>query len=450
MLSMRRIGFTIVELLIIVTVIGILATVIVVGYGNMSKRAVETSMQSDLTNAATAVISDYVRNKKFPESATEIQDGAGLTFSNGTTGTYMSKPYGFCISATNPKTSSVYRFKSSTNAIDSGTCEAQVSTFTGSGANTGFVPGTGTAANLPWATDLAIDSQGNTFTAHSTDRIILKTTPSGQVSAFAGTLGVTGYVNGMGTAAQFRSPVSIAIDKNDIIYVADQNDHRIRKITPDGNVTTYAGTGTQGVVNGDALTVARFNQPLAIASTREGILYVAEAGSRIRKVDVNGVVSTFAGIDTLATGWVDGTGSVARFNNPKALTTDHLGNVYVGDTSNHRIRKITPQAAVTTIAGTGVSGYVDGPGATAQFYMPWSLTTDKYGNVYVDDQYNQRIRVISPSGVVSTIAGNGSWGYTNGTGLSARFWNPIGIDLDAEGNMLVGDGSNRRVRKITF
>lgn len=450
MLSTRRTGFTLIELLIIVTVVGILATIIVVSYSGMSKRAIEASMQSDLSNAATVVISDFVRNKKFPETAAEVQDGKGLSFSNGTTGTYVLKPYGFCISTTNPKTSSTYRFKSSTDAIDSGTCETVVSTFTGSGANTGFVPGTGTAANLPWATSLVIDSQGNTFTAHSTDRIILKTTPSGQVSAFAGTLGVSGYVNGMGTAAQFRSPVGIAIDENDILYVSDQTDHRIRKITPDGNVTTYAGTGTQGVVNGSALTVARFNQPLAIASTSEGILYVIEAGSRIRKVDVDGTVSTFAGIDTTTTGWVDGTGSAARFNNPKALTTDHLGNVYVGDTYNHRIRKITPQAVVTTIAGTGVSGYTDGSSATAQFNMPWSLTTDKYGNVYVDDQFNQRIRFISPSGTVSTIAGNGNWGFTDGLGLSARFWNPIGIELDAEGNMLVGDGSNRRVRKVTF
>jgi DNA-binding beta-propeller fold protein YncE len=211
------------------------------------------------------------------------------------------------------------------------------------------------------------------------------------VSTFAGS-GTAGYLDGTGTAAQFNQPYGLAFDSTGNLYVADLQNHRIRRITPSGVVTTFAGSGVNGNVNGTG-TAAQFNYPAGIAVDSAGNVYVADNGNRrIRKISPGGVVTTLAGSG--AAGFADGTGVAALFNGPTGIAVDSAANVYVADRGNHRIRKITPGGVVTTIAGTGVLGFADGLGSTAQFYNPSDMGIDSTGNIYVADQSNHRIRKI--------------------------------------------------------
>ncbi|GGH23419.1 hypothetical protein [Mucilaginibacter phyllosphaerae] len=161
---------------------------------------------------------------------------------------------------------------------------------------------------------------------------------------------------------------------------------------------------------------------------------------------VYGTVSTFAGNGA---GYVNGTGTAALFNHPTSVTADAAGNVYVSDAFNSVIRKITPDGITTTVAGNGTLGYTDGPAASAQFYAPAGLAVDAAGNIFVADMGNNLIRKISTAGVVSTVAGNGSAGYANGTGAAATFSSPAGIALDAQGDLIVADMSNNIIRRVT-
>jgi sugar lactone lactonase YvrE len=267
------------------------------------------------------------------------------------------------------------------------------------------------------------------------------------VSTLAGS-GTLGFANGSGTAATFNYPIGVAVDSGGNVYVADKNNHRIRKITPAGVVSTFAGSGTEGFLNGTG-TAAQFNHPIGVAVDSEGNVYVADTyNHRIRKITPQGVVSTFAGNGT--EGFADGTGTAAQFYNPAGVAVDGAGNVYVADTYNHRIRKITPQGEVSTLAGSGTEGFADGTGTAAQFRGPIGVAVDGEGNVYVADESNHRIRKITPAGEVSTFAGSGTEGFLNGTGTTAQFNHPSGVALDSDGNVYVADESNHRIRKITI
>jgi streptogramin lyase len=263
------------------------------------------------------------------------------------------------------------------------------------------------------------------------------------VTTLAGS-GISGYANGTGTAAQFSNPEGVAVDGTGNVYVADTQNHCIRKISPSGVVTTFAG-GTQGYADGTG-TAAKFDMPLGLAIDSAGNLYVVDNRCRIRKISPSGVVMTFAGSETL--GYADGTGTAAQFGWPRDVAVDNAGNVYVADTSNSRIRKISPTGVVTTLAGSGVVGYADGAGTAAQFAYPYGVAVDSAGNVYVSDYNNNRIRKISPTGVVTTLAGNGTSGASDGTGANAKFNGPYGVAVDSTGNVYVTD-NGRCIRKIS-
>ncbi|HTN16401.1 MAG TPA: SMP-30/gluconolactonase/LRE family protein [Chitinophagaceae bacterium] len=267
---------------------------------------------------------------------------------------------------------------------------------------------------------------------------------SAQVSTIAGK-GLPGYVEGTGSTAQFKHPNGVAVDASGNIYVGDLLNHVIRKITPAGVVSTYAGTGTLGYMDGPVAT-AQFNEPWGLAIDASGNMYVGDAKNNlIRKITPAGIVSTLAGSGI--PDFADGTGAFASFNYPSAVGVDAAGNVYVGDCNNQRVRKITPAGVVTTIAGTAIHGYTDGPAATAQFHTPNCMAVSPSGDVYISDMENAVIRKIS-GGMVSTFAGSVP-GYADGKGTAAKFFQPHGIVMDNLGNLFVSDFGNNRIRKIT-
>ena len=271
------------------------------------------------------------------------------------------------------------------------------------------------------------------------------------ITTLAGQVGVGGYADGVGNQAQFRLPNSVAVDGAGNVYVADTANNTIRKITPNGIVRTLAGiSGSHGSADGIGSN-ARFWAPFGIAADSAGNVYVADtANNTIRKITSDGVVSTLAGLAGHP-GNKDGIGTNARFRNPWGVAVDGMGNVFVADMSNDTIRKITPTGVVSTLAGqAGISGSVNGVGNSAQFNNPFAVAVDSAGNVYVSDSANDTIRKITPSGVVSTLAGlPGYAGDTDGNGNDARFWNPQGLAVDDKGNIYVADTGNNTVRKIT-
>ena len=214
------------------------------------------------------------------------------------------------------------------------------------------------------------------------------------------------------------------------------------------HVTTLAGDGSPQVRDNEQARRAAFSDPFGIAVATDGTVYVADAGdsNRIRKVTSEGVVTTLAGGNE---GFSDGNGLAASFNTPSSLALDARGNLYVADTSNNRIRKITPQGDVSTIAGDGTAGYIDGPAAQARFNGPVGVAVDAQGNVFVADTYNDRVRMISPDGQVSTIAGAGTPGFADGDRNAALFDTPCGIIVASDGTLIVADTGNDRLRKIT-
>lgn len=214
------------------------------------------------------------------------------------------------------------------------------------------------------------------------------------------------------------------------------------------HVTTLAGDGSPRFNDANPATHAAFSDPFGIAVTDEGTVYVADAGesNRIRKITPDGTVTTFAGGSE---GFSDGLATAASFNTPSGLALDGDGNLFVADTGNNRIRKITSEGQVSTVAGDGTAGYKDGPAAQAQFNGPIGIAVDKRGNIYVADAYNDRIRLITNDGLVSTVAGKGSPGYSDGDRSAAQFDTPCGIVIANDGSLIVADTGNDRLRKIT-
>ena len=270
-------------------------------------------------------------------------------------------------------------------------------------------------------------------------------------STLAGTAGSSGSTDGTGSAARFNLPYSLATDTAGNIFVADTYNLTIRKITSAGVVTTLAGSaGNVGSADGTG-SAARFGYPEGIAVDTAGNLFVADTFNHtIRKVTSAGVVTTLAGLAGSA-GSTNGTGSSARFRFPLDVTADTAGNVFVVDTDNHTIRKITSAGVVTTLAGTaGSSGSTDGTGSAARFNFPSGISSDTAGDLYVADQVNNTIRKVTSAGVVTTLAGSaGSSGSTNGTGSAARFNFPWDIAVDTAGNLFVSDQGNNTIRKVT-
>jgi sugar lactone lactonase YvrE len=316
-----------------------------------------------------------------------------------------------------------------------------VSTIAGSGA-IGSVDGTGTSAQFNAPYGITVDNSGNLYICDWRNHRIRKMTPTGVVTTFAGSS--QGFADGTGTTAQFYNPGGITTDASGNFYVTDGLNHKIRKITPAGVVTTFAGS-FPGDADGTG-TAAQFKAPSGIAIDNSGNIFVSDTQNhRIRKITPTGVVTTLAGSTS---GFSDGTGTAAKFNFPNGLTIDSSNNIYIADAFNNRIRKITPAGVVTTLAGS-FPGFLDGTVAVAKFNSPIGMAVDNSDNIYVTDRSNHRIRKITPSGDVTTIAGSSS-GYNDGVGTTALFRFPLGVSIDPVDNTIyVADGLNNRIRKIT-
>ncbi|HEX2854974.1 MAG TPA: immunoglobulin domain-containing protein [Opitutaceae bacterium] len=267
------------------------------------------------------------------------------------------------------------------------------------------------------------------------------------ITTFAGS-GSAGATDATGTAAQFNRPRGVALDSSGNLYVADYANHSIRKITSAGVVTTLAGSGSSGSSDATGI-LASFNNPHGVAVDSAGNVYVADTGNNnIRKITSGGVVTTLAGSGSA--GSTNATGTSASFRFPSDVAVDGSGNVFVADYQNHKIRKITSGGVVTTYAGGSMGFHSDGTGTSAYFYYPSALVIDSSGNLYVTDSGSHTIRKITTATVVTTPFGSPySSGATDATGTSARFNSPMGIDIDSSGTLFVSDENGHRIRKIT-
>jgi len=363
-----------------------------------------------------------------------------------------------------------------------------VSTLAGEGKR-GLRNGPGEAARFHYPAGIGVDPFGNVYVADTTNRAIREIEPNGEVSIrsriphfeptstayVGGSMSVSLYFPDKGSAMYvFVNPVDVVVGVDGNLYLVAIQDNRIWRVIPGGKVELEYGqrgsvsvkkedngkginiggeiellAGKHPFTKGDEdgrLTDAEFNSPLSLTTDIAGNLYVSDTGNNsIRKITVEGEVITLAGGKK---GFKDGAGDEARFSDPIGIAVDANGNVYVADRGNHSIRKITPEGVVSTLAGNGEKGFMDGSTTEAQFNRPTGVAVDMDGTVYVADQKNNLIRKITPEGVVSTYAGSGIAGYGDGSAVTARFKNPFDVAVDLDGNVYVSDIGNQRIRMI--
>ncbi|MFH1957286.1 MAG: LamG-like jellyroll fold domain-containing protein [bacterium] len=332
-----------------------------------------------------------------------------------------------------------------------------ITTFAGTGSS-GYSgdDGNATSAQLYYPTGIAVDSSGNVYVADQYNNRIRKVNTSGTITTFAGT-GSSGYSgdDGTATSAQLYFPTGVAVDSSGNVYIADQYNHRIRKVNTSGTITTFAGTGSWGYSgDGGYATSAQLYYPLGVEVDDSGNVYIADRSNhRIRKVNPSGIITTFAGTGSSGYSGDGGDATFAQLYYPSGVAIDSSGNVYIADQDNHRIRKVNTSGTITTFAGTGSGGYSgdDGSATSAQLYSPFGVSVDDSDNVYIADQYNHRIRKVDTSGIITTVAGTGSGGYSGdgGTATSAQLYYPWGVAINSSGNVYIADTTNHRIRKLS-
>ncbi len=325
-----------------------------------------------------------------------------------------------------------------------------ISTFAGVPTRSGSTDGPGAPPYLNFPSGIAADAVGNLYLADTSNHIIRRITPDGTVSTLAGLIGVIGSIDGNAADARFRFPSGLAIDAAGNLYVADAGNHVIRKISSNGTVRTLAGlAGSSGSRDGMGSN-ARFNTPYSVAVDRAGCVYVADQENHtIRKISSDDLVTTFAGLAGTE-GSADGYASAARFRYPAGLAFDPAGDLYVADKGNTTIRKVDSARMVETLAGAaGMFGNTDGDAKNARFTFPSGVAVDRDFNVYVTDCHNHTIRKVTSTGIVSTLAGlSRTSGNVEGSGGAARFHYPSGIALDDAGKVYVADEWNHSIREI--
>jgi len=332
-----------------------------------------------------------------------------------------------------------------------------ITTIAGTGAS-GYSGdgGQATSAKFALLNGLIFDAAGNLYIVDGQYSCVRKVNTAGIITTIAGN-GTMGYSGdgGQATAAELSDPTLIAFDAIGNLYIADRLNNLIRKVTTAGIISTIAGNGTLGYSgDGGQATLAALNAPTGIALDVFGNFYIADdQNSRIRKVNTAGIISTIAGNGTAGYSGDGGQATAAELYDPWGITFDAAGNLYITEAGNNVIRKVNTAGIISTIAGTGTGAYSgDGGQATAaELNQPVGVILDASGNLYFADNQNSRIRMINTSGIISTIAGNGTAGYSGdgGQATSAEIKRPWGITFDAAGNLYIADEGNNVVRKVT-
>ncbi|MHB1823414.1 MAG: NHL repeat-containing protein, partial [Acidimicrobiales bacterium] len=373
-----------------------------------------------------------------------------------------------------------------------------ISTFAGDGLSGPPLSGSGSASTvaLDRPSAVAVDNAGNVLIADSAANQIVEVSPSGIAGVFAGT-GVSGFSGdgGPATAAELDDPTGLAVASNGDVYIADAGSNRVRMVTPSGIITTVAGTGVAGFSgDGGPATAAELDYPNALAISATGALLISDGGNRrVREVSASGIITTVAGNGTLglsgdggpaaeaglseplgvavgpggvyvADAWNDAVRRILPsgvietvataadgLSFPVAVAVDAAGDIFVADWSN-RVVEITPSGAATTFAGTGVAGFSGdgGPATAAELDHPSGLAVAPNGDVYISDAGNNRVRMVNPSGIITTVAGTGVAGFSGdgGPATAAELDYPNGLALGPDGGLFIADRNNQRIREI--
>lgn len=318
--------------------------------------------------------------------------------------------------------------------------------------------GAATGAKLNYPTGVAVDRAGNVYIADANNNKVRKVSTTGVITTIAGN-GTSGFSGdgGAATAAQLKYPTNIAVDLSGNVYITDANNARIRKVTPAGIISTYVGDGSLGYGgDGGQATAAQLHNPRGLHMDATGNLYIAAVFSqKVRMVDPSGIIMTVAGTGTSGYAGDGGSAVSAQLKDPSGVGKDAAGNMYIADKSSHCIRKVTPTGTISTIAGNDVTADFagdGGPATAARMKTPLTVKVDKYDNVFVLDMGNNRVRKINSSGVISTVAGATAVGSSGdgGPATAASFNFPQDIALDTLGNVYIADAGNNKIRKITY
>lgn len=330
-----------------------------------------------------------------------------------------------------------------------------ISTVAGTGA-AGFKgdsePAVSAQLNRPYG--IAVGSLGTLYFSDYNNHRIRRITTDGKISTVAGSGAGYSGDNGPAAAARLNCPREVAVDGAGTLYVTDAANHRVRRITPDGTISTVAGTGTGGSSgDGGPATAARLNYPLGVAVDSGGVLYISDhSNHKVRKVTPDGTISTIAGTGTAGFKGDGGPAVSAQLNRPYALALDDAGDLYIADGNNHRVRKITADGTISTVAGKGTAGFSGdgGPATSAQLNLPVGVVVDSAGTLFVSDYNNHRVRTVSPDGEITTFAGKGAAGFggDGGPAATAQLNSPFGLAVDCVDNLYVADHLNNRVRKV--
>ncbi len=331
-----------------------------------------------------------------------------------------------------------------------------ITTFAGNGfATSGGDGGQAAAATLNTPADLAVDTTGNVYIADAFNHRIRRVAPDGVITTLAGTgeAGADGD-GGPATDARLRTPLGVALSADGVLYIADTYNHRIRAVTADGIISTIAGTGEAGFSgDGGPATDAQLAYPTGIAIAPDGAVYIADTRNhRVRKLAADGAITTVAGAGAPGFSGDGGPATLARLNSPRGVAVSADGTLYIVDRENRRIRMVADDGRITTVAGNGSSGFNGdrGDAVTASLRAPYGVAVDALGNVYIADSFNHRVRQVSPSGTIDTVAGGDLFGFSGDgwpAGQAALHY-PLGVAVDIAGNLYIADSFNHRVRKV--
>ena len=363
----------------------------------------------------------------------------------------LSSPYGVGVDGAG----NLYIADTSNNRIRRVSPSGIITTVAGNGTQ-GYAGdgGAATSAQLSYPYRVAVDGAGNLYLADSFNHRIRRVSPSGIITTVAGN-GTQGYSGdgGAATSAQLSAPQGVEVDGAGNLYIADTSNQRIRRVSPSGIITTVAGNGTYGYSGEDGVaTSTPLSGPIDVAVDGTDNLYIADSkNNRIRRVSASGVIRTVAGNGTGGYSGDGGAATLAQLSFAFGVAVDGAGNVYIADTLNNCIRRVSPSGIITTVAGSGTYGFSgDGGHATlAQLSSPNGVAVDSTGNLYIADSFNDRIRRVSASGIITTVAGNGTQGYSGdgGTATSAQLYDPVAVALDGVGNLYIADFN--RIRRVS-